>query len=232
MIIQTLKDLVLPNGVTVQAGAVLNVPDTTGAALVEKGDARLRIPPGPTEKKADQADYLPGDPLPPQVPYVQVPTQPSPARSYEPGAYEDQDNFVRDMVTFTYPVPMSDWWWDQSTAPPPPPPVVPSGSASARVPVLTLTEIKLHCHIEPDQTTEDPLLLDYEMGARLNTENYLRYTIDETVGENIKLALLLLIAHWYRNREAVSTGRTMQGVEMPLGYKEILSSERDYPVYT
>jgi hypothetical protein len=70
------------------------------------------------------------------------------------------------------------------------------------------------------------------MAARLNTENYLRNTIDATVGENIKLAMLLLIAHWYRNREAVSTGRTMQGVEMPLGYKELLSSERDYPTYS
>ena len=74
-------------------------------------------------------------------------------------------------------------------------------------------------------------IITYEMAARLNTENYLRYEIDVNVGENIKQACLMLIAHWYRNREAVTTGKTSVGVEMPFGYKELLSSERDYPVY-
>jgi uncharacterized phage protein (predicted DNA packaging) len=154
-----------------------------------------------------------------------------PARSYEPGLYEDQDNFVRDLVTIA--APFGWWgWWDQ-TPPPPAPPVTPSGSASSRPPLLTLDEIKLHCHIEADQTVEDSLLETYEMAARINTENYLRYTIDDpaNVGENIKMACLLLVAHYYRNREAVSTGRTSMGIEMPLGYKELLSTERDYPIY-
>jgi hypothetical protein len=228
MTIQTLKEIVLANGMRIRPGAVLSVPDDYGTRLIEQGVARKHERPGAQR----EIKMNPGDPLPPPVPYVRVPTDPQPAASYEPGAYEDQDNFVRDLVTLAPPFGWWWWGWDGSTQPTPPPPVTPSGSASNRPPVLQLTEIKLHCRIEPDQTTEDSLLTDFEMAARLNTENYLRYTIDDTVGENIKVALLLLIAHWYRNREAVSTGRTMQGVQMPLGYIELLSAERDYPTYT
>jgi len=79
---------------------------------------------------------------------------------------------------------------------------------------------------------DDELLTMYEMAARLRTETFLRYQIDDAVGENIQLAMLLLIAHWYRNREAVSTGRTSQGIEMPLAYTDLLSMERDFPTYT
>jgi hypothetical protein len=233
MTIQVLRDIVFPNGETVKAGGVLEVPDIVGASLIHQGVARLRLPPGPTERKVSPA-IMPGDPLPPQMPYVRVGTQPQPAASYEPGLYEDQDNFVRDLVTYTVPFGWWDgsWWdWSDSTTDTPPPPVTNTPS-DARNPVLDLPTIKLHCHIEPDQTEEDPLLTIYEKAARLHTENYLRYLIDETtVGENTKLALLLLIAHWYRNREAVSTGRTMQGIEIPLAYTALLSLERDYPIY-
>jgi hypothetical protein len=106
----------------------------------------------------------------------------------------------------------------------------PSDSA-ASAPLLTLDQIKLHCHIELDQTEEDALLLDYEMAARLHTENYLRYQIDNTMGENIKQACLMLVAHWYRNREAVSTGRGSVGEQMPLAYMSLLHLERDFPIY-
>lgn len=220
MTIQVLKNVTLPNGMTVKAGGVLNVPDHVGAALVQQGLARLRTRPGPTETK----DTLP----PPAVPYTRVPAPPQSAASFVTGAYEDQDNFVRDLVTITPPI---DWPWWGNLDTTPAPPVAPSPSASGRDPVLTLDQIKLHCHIELDQTDEDALLLDYEMAARLNTENYLRYQIDASVGENIKQACLTLIAHWYRNREAVSTGRGSAGAEMPMAYKHLLNMERDYPVY-
>lgn len=104
-------------------------------------------------------------------------------------------------------------------------------SAVGRPPVLTLAEIKLHCRIEPDQTVEDTELEQFEMAAHIHTENVLRYEIDATVGENIKQAMLMLIAHWYRSREAVTTGRTMMGIPTPFGYMELLYGERDYPIY-
>ena len=224
--IQTVKDIELPNGLKVRAGAVLTVADEMAAALINQGFARLHEPPGPTERKSAPAD----PPLPDPVEYVRVPTGPSPARDYEPGAYEDQDNFVRNLVTLV--AAPFDWWDGGGTTSPPAPPVPPSGSAAGRVPILDLATIKLHCHIESDQTAEDTLLATYEMAARLHCENYLRYTIDQPVGENIQLAMLLLIAHWYRNREAVSTGRTSQGMPMPLAVNDLLSMERDYPTYT
>jgi hypothetical protein len=55
--------------------------------------------------------------------------------------------------------------------------------------------------------------------------------IDNAVGENVKQAMLMLIAHWYRNREAVSDGKTAQGATMPLGYTELLYPLRDFPTY-
>lgn len=233
MTVQALKDIELPSGIKVRAGAVLNVPDAIGAVLVNRGLARPRVQPGPIERKSERdISFVPGDPLPPAEPFVRVGTDPYPARSFEPGLYEDQDNFVRDLVTFTNPLWWWGWWpgWNDPTQTPPPA-VTPSPSAGNRQSVLTLNEIKLQCHIEPDVPDEDELLLTYEMAARINTENYLRYQIDNTVGENIKQACLMLIAHWYRNREAVTTGKTSVGIEMPLGYKELLSSERDYPIY-
>jgi hypothetical protein len=236
MTVQALKDFQFKDGMNVRAGTVLIVPDNMGAALIEQGLARLRPQPGPTEKKGGASSPFlnPGDPLPPVVDYVREPTAPFPARSYEPGAYEDQDNFVTNMVTFV-PMPLDVWtgpWdWNDPVTPDPVPPVPPSPSASSRPPLLDLPTIKLQCKIEPDQTADDELLQQYEMAARLNAENYLRYLIDATVGENIKQACLMLIGHWYRNREAVTTGKTSVGVEMPLGYKELLAAERDYPIY-
>jgi hypothetical protein len=65
------------------------------------------------------------------------------------------------------------------------------------------------------------------MAARLTTQRYLRADadLDDTVGENIKQAMYLLVAHWYRNREAVVAGSM---AEIPLGYLAILFPERDY----
>jgi len=229
VIVQILKDLLFPNGIQIRAGAVLNVPDDVGKELIDLGKARPHEKPGPREYKDVEPGLAPGDPLPPPIPYVRVPTDPQPAASYEPGAYEDQDNFVRNLVTFAYPGGYS--WWDGSTDTTPPPPVTPSDSANSRAPVVALADIKLHCKIETDQTVEDSLLTNLEMAARLHTENYLRYQIDASVGENIKQALLLLVAHLYRNREAVTSGRAAVGAELPLGYQALLYPERDFPIY-
>lgn len=250
MTIQTLKEITLPNGIRLKAGAVLSVPDAIGTALVEKGDARSHEKPGPTERKGDYLGpvdlpppmagvFGPDDPLPPEMPYTRQPTQPWPARSFDAGLYEDRDNFVTNMVTYVSPFGWWPgwwgWWWPGmgGGGGTPPDPVKPSESASGRAPLLSLDLIKVQCHIDEDQTADDELLMAYEMAARLHTENYLRYTLDDpaTVGENIKQACLMLIAHWYRNRESVTTGRTSVGVVMPFGYQELLHPERDFPVY-
>jgi len=160
---------------------------------------------------------------PPILPNVRVPTQVlsdlgGPAL---PVALEDRDNFVRDLGTVIT--------GNGTTDGTPPPPVTPSDSASGRDPVLTVAEIKMHCRIEADQTVEDTYLAQLEMAARLHAENYLRYAIDATVGENIKQALLILIGDWYRNRELMRDGRW---VDAPIAWKRLLGLERDFPTYT
>lgn len=136
---------------------------------------------------------------------------------------QDQDNFVRNLITV-----LCGGWWSGAPYPAPYPAPSPlSKSARDLAAVLTLPEIKVHCHIDADQTAEDDLLADLEMAARLHTQNVLRRDIDDTVGENVRQAMLLLIAHWYRNREAVLVGSISAVV--PLTYMALLSTERLYP---
>jgi uncharacterized phage protein (predicted DNA packaging) len=228
MVIQALKDIVLGNGMTLKAGGVLNVPDQIGAALIDKGLARLRVQPGPAERKTGERDIIlnPGDPLPPVVPHVRIPAPPVSELIIPLGAYEDQDNFIRDLVTIAPGAAVVPWGGVTYSSLVPP--VPPSESASLRPPVLTLDQIKLQCRIELDQTDEDELLTLYEMAARIHAENILRYQIDDTVAENVKQACLMLIAHWYRNREATGGDKV---AKIPLAYKDLLHLERDFPNY-
>jgi uncharacterized phage protein (predicted DNA packaging) len=148
---------------------------------------------------------------PPRVPYYGPP---------DVAGAQDQDNFVRNLITLYAP------WWGTTPAPTWSA-HKPSKSVSGLPPILDLDEIKRHCHIDLDQTYEDPTLLGLEMAARLTTQRFLRADVDldDTVGENIKQAMYLLVAHWYRNREAVVAGSM---AEIPLGYLAILFPERDY----
>ena len=143
-------------------------------------------------------------------------------------AYEDRDNFIRNLVTVVvgsgYAVLPTDVPLARTSI------VSPlSRSAATRTAVLPLADVKAHLRIEPDQTAEDAYLTSLEMAARLHTENVLRRTVDATVGENVKVAMLLLIAHWYRSREAVATGTI--ATKQPLAYEALLFPERDYPCY-
>jgi hypothetical protein len=163
-------------------------------------------------------------PLPPEQPNERIPTQRLKDAGGPPAAFEDRDNFIRDLGTVLEGIASSTDVGDAIV-----PPVTPTPSAALRDPVLTLNEIKIHCHIEIDQTVEDDYLKQLEMAARLHAENYLRYQIDSTVGENIKQALLFLIALWYRNREGMGEGKW---VVLPAGFQAMLALERDYPTYT
>jgi hypothetical protein len=162
--------------------------------------------------------------LPPVLPHVRIPTQQLKDAGGPPAALEDQDNFVRNLGTVLGAGPGG---FDLGSVVAPP--VTPSPSASSRDPVLTVDEIKMHVHIEPAQTAEDTYLMQLEMAARLHAENFLRYQIDATVGENIKQALLFLIALWYRNREQMIEGKWGS---IPAGFQALLGLERDYPTYT
>lgn len=139
----------------------------------------------------------------------------------------DRDDFVRNLLTVLH-VDPELWlflWPQQFEEPLPPVPLSPS--AAGREAVLTLPEIKLHCHIEPAVTAEDSYLQQLEMAARLHTENALnrRGALGADAPENVKQAMLVLIAHWYRNRESVSEGEMSP---VPMAYDSLLSTEKDY----
>jgi uncharacterized phage protein (predicted DNA packaging) len=138
----------------------------------------------------------------------------------------DRDDFVRNLRTVLDAEPgLLD---GEQIWPRPPAPLSPS--EEDREPVLLLDEIKMHCRIDLDQTEEDEYLAGLEMAARIHTENSLRRpgALDQSAPENIKQAMLVLIAHWYRNREAVSAG-SLDAV--PLAYEALISTERDYSAY-
>jgi len=233
--VQALEDLTLPNGMKVRAGQVFYLPEDLGTELIKGGKVKLRLPPALREIKS-------GDPLFGSTPPMPAPVQgrwwrePSPPwrdRQFLPGAYEDRDNFVRDLVTvgLGWAFPWFPWWPGGGQAAEPAPPVEPTLSAADRAAVLTLDQVKMHLRIEPEVTVEDPYLLDLEMAARLHAENYLRYQIDSGVGENIKRAMLFLIGHFYRNREAVTLGTLMKSDPMALAFNALLHTERDFPIY-
>jgi len=137
-------------------------------------------------------------------------------------SFHDRDNFVRDLMTILTGNP--ECGGDAIQVPSPL-----THTARDLAPVVPVEDVKHHLRIEPEVTDDDGYLTGLEMAARLHTENVLRRSIDETVGENVKLAMLLLIAHWYRNRESVGDNKLVQ---LPLAYMALLAPERDYPLGT
>lgn len=86
--------------------------------------------------------------------------------------------------------------------------------------MLDLDIIKLQCRIEQDESEEDALLETYANAARRYVESYTDRPLFETqeaadlsesecpllLDDDITVAMLLMINHWYVNREAVIVG--------------------------
>lgn len=77
--------------------------------------------------------------------------------------------------------------------------------------IITLQEIKLQCRIDGDE--EDALLTAYGDAAEHQVCNMTARSFDELRERGggdwpppLKVAALLLAAHWYRQREAVAPG--------------------------
>ena len=139
-------------------------------------------------------------------------------------AKSDRDDFITNLLTVLEINPLI-YYPDLPASTPTPPPL--SDPVADREPVATLAEVKLHCRVELDQTDEDSELMLLERAAHLHTENVLRRQgqLDADAPENIKTAVLILVAHWYRNREAVVAGR----IEViPFTYNALISTEKNY----
>ena len=100
---------------------------------------------------------------------------------------------------------------------------------------VTLAEVKAQCRVEYD--TDDDLLSSYITAARQWAEGFgnfpLAYDSDDEDAEPIELkqtwkqAILLVVSHWYSNRENASAGTL---AEIPLGAKDLLWLDRNVPV--
>ncbi|MEH6641401.1 head-tail connector protein [Vreelandella glaciei] len=100
--------------------------------------------------------------------------------------------------------------------------------------MLDLDIIKQQCRIEQDESEEDALLETYANAARRYVENYTDRPLFETqeaadlseseyplvLDEDITVAMLLMIGHWYINREAVVIGTIT--ATLPLAVESIL----------
>lgn len=99
--------------------------------------------------------------------------------------------------------------------------------------IVTLAEAKLHCRI--DQADEDTLVQIYLDAAETSAAQFLGRAIyadanaqgTDTAGivmnAAIKSAVLLMVGHYYANREAVATVNT---AEAPLAVKWLLTPYR------
>ncbi|EGT5184270.1 phage gp6-like head-tail connector protein [Cronobacter sakazakii] len=94
--------------------------------------------------------------------------------------------------------------------------------------MLTVEQVKLHCRIDSDSTEEDEWIAARIKAAVRYVENYTRRKLFESSDdtaylaepyrllytEDIETAMLMLIAHWYANREAVVTNGSSTTVDL------------------
>ncbi len=107
--------------------------------------------------------------------------------------------------------------------------------------MLELATVRKHCRIDADMTEDDDLLVIYSQAAAQyvadTTDRNLYATAaevpegDETalvLNDSIRAAMLLMVGHWYENREAVIVGSISS--ELPLAVECLLHPYREYGV--
>ena len=108
--------------------------------------------------------------------------------------------------------------------------------------MIDLDVVKQHCRIDSDFTGDDALLNLYTGAAARHVQTWTRRTLYENenspgyaededsilLGDDVKAAMLLLIGHWYANRETVSVGQTV--AEVPFAVEALLQPYRIYGV--
>ncbi|WP_338494289.1 head-tail connector protein [Erwinia aphidicola] len=106
--------------------------------------------------------------------------------------------------------------------------------------MIEMSIIKAHCRIEPDFTDDDNLLGIYSGAASRYVQTWTRrklyqlntdpgYSTDEDrllLDDDIRAAMLLLIGHWYANRETVGVG--VSTTEVPFAVEALLQPYRIY----
>ncbi|CAM6608640.1 head-tail connector protein [Klebsiella quasipneumoniae] len=102
----------------------------------------------------------------------------------------------------------------------------------------SVEELRYQCRIDSDDDTEDVMLTLYLNASLKHAEKITnRHLYDSAVPDDdpdglvieddIKLALMLLVSHWYENREPVNIGNIT--TTLPFGVKSILEQHRKIP---
>lgn len=92
--------------------------------------------------------------------------------------------------------------------------------------------LKKHLNIDEDYIEDDEYIKALTLAAENAVENHiarpLTEIIDSSTGKlppSVNHAILLLVGHWYANRESVSFA---QGQTIPLSYEYLLQSYKSY----
>lgn len=98
---------------------------------------------------------------------------------------------------------------------------------------IDLATMKGHLRVDPDDESEDGLIQGYIEAAKMHVAMHCdRRLVDGEPGSpdemgltpDVEQAILLLVAHWYANREAVVTGtiasQVQLGVDRLLWYRK------------
>lgn len=93
--------------------------------------------------------------------------------------------------------------------------------------MIELATVKLHLRVDGDE--EDALIGGYLEGAKAHVEQHCDRKLVETdpiepdemgLTRDVEQAILLLVGHWYANREAVAVGTI--ATAMPLAVERLL----------
>lgn len=108
--------------------------------------------------------------------------------------------------------------------------------------MLTVEQVKLHCRIDGSDTDEDAWISARIKAASRYVETYTRRKLFDSVDDDnylsepfrllydadIETAMLMLVGHWYANREAVITNGSSSTVD--LAVDSLLQPYRIYGV--
>lgn len=108
--------------------------------------------------------------------------------------------------------------------------------------MLELEVVKEHCRVDSDFTGDDALLNLYTGAAARYVETWTRRKLYESEespgyaedadsilpGDDVKAAMLLLIGHWYENRETVSVGQA--ATDIPFTVESLLQPYKIYGI--
>ena len=106
--------------------------------------------------------------------------------------------------------------------------------------LLKMEEIKLQLRLDDDFSDEDELLELLGKAAQSRTENFLNRKLYATaddrpaddpdglvISDDVKLALLLLVSHFYENRATVTD---VENMELPMSFNWLVVPYRLIPL--